>query len=226
MVKTDHPAAARGWLAEQPEAFRHLVLTGARLIERQPGEYVYAMGDPPDGLYALVAGRLKFVNYLTSGREVGTWLAEPIDWFGEVSMFDGKPRLQSVVAVERARLLHLSSAAFHAIVEAEPRYWRNFALILSNHLRTAMRFLEEVAPAASHIRIARLLMMMAAGESDRDPVAGAVVTVNQDHLAATAGLSRQSVNKALKRLEAAGLIERRYGAVILADPAGLGELGR
>ena len=218
--------SARGWLAEQPDELRRLVLGGARLMERLPGEYVYAMGDPPDGLYALVAGRMKFVNYHINGREVGAWITEPVDWFGEVSMFDGLPRLQSVVAVERSTVLHVPAGAFAAIVAAEPHYWRNFALILSNHLRTAMRFLEDMAAAASPIRVARILLMMAMGDKDREPQPGVVVTVNQEHLAATAGLSRQSVNKALKRLETEAMIERRYGAVILLDPARLANLGQ
>lgn len=218
--------SARGWLSEQPEALRRQVLAGARLMERLPGEYVYAMGDAPDGLYALVSGRLKFVNYQSDGREVGTWLTEPVDWFGEVSMFDGLPRLQSTVAVGRAQVLHLPAAAFTAIVAADPRCWRNFALILSSHLRTAMRFMEDMAAEASHIRIGRLLIMMARGEADRDPAPGTVIAVSQDQLAATLGLSRQSANKALRRLEGDGLVERRYGAVILTDPARLSEAGR
>ncbi|PWR23421.1 Crp/Fnr family transcriptional regulator [Zavarzinia compransoris] len=216
----------RGWLAEQPADLRRRVLAGARLMERLPGEYVYAMGDAPDGLYALVSGRLKFVNYHSAGREVGTWLTEPVDWFGEVSMFDRLPRLQSTVAIDRAAVLHLPAAAFEAIVGAEPRYWRNFALILSNHLRTAMRFMEDMSAEASHIRIGRLLVMMAMGEADREPAPGTVVAVSQEQLAATVGLSRQSANKALRLLETQGLIERRYGAVILADPARLAEAGR
>ncbi|PWR22892.1 Crp/Fnr family transcriptional regulator [Zavarzinia aquatilis] len=218
--------ATKGWLADQPEDLRRQILSGAHIMERQPGEYVYAMGDAPTGIYALTSGRLKFVNYLSSGREVGTWITEPVDWFGEVSMFDRLPRLQSTIALDRCVVLHLPAAGFEAIVAACPAYWRNFGLILSGHLRTAMRFLEDVAAEASHIRVGRLLVMMAAGESEREVTAGVVVEVSQDQLASTTGLSRQSANKALKRLEGEGLVERRYGAVILTDPARLAALGR
>ncbi len=218
--------AARGWLADQPDDLRRQVLAGARLIERLPGEKVYALGDAPDGLYALLSGRLKFVNYQRDGREVGTWITEPVDWFGEVSLFDGKPRLQTVVALDRSAVLFLPAPAFFAIVEAEPRFWRNFALILSSHLRTAMRFLEEMAAETAPVRIARVLIMMAVGESERDPLPGAVVEVSQEQLAATTGISRQSANKALRHLADAGLVERRYGAVILTDPARLADVGR
>ncbi|MCW0183456.1 MAG: Crp/Fnr family transcriptional regulator [Zavarzinia sp.] len=218
--------STKGWLADQPEDLRRQVLAGAHLMERQPGEYVYAMGDAPEGIYALASGRLKFVNYLSTGREVGTWITEPVDWFGEVSMFDRLPRLQSTIALDRSIVLHLPAPAFDAILAACPAFWRNFGLILSGHLRTAMRFLEDVAAEASHIRVGRLLVMMASGESDREPTPGMVVEVSQEQLAATTGLSRQSANKALKRLESEGLVERRYGAVILSDPARLAALGR
>jgi len=216
----------RGWLAEQPADLRRRLLAAARVIERRPGESVYTMGDPADGLYALLSGRMKFVNYLANGREVGTWVTEPVDWFGEVSMFDGLPRRQSTVALDPSVILHLPIAGFNAIVEAEPRYWRNFGIILSQHLRTALHYLEDVASEPSHIRIGRLLLMMATGESEKEPIPGAVVEISQEDLATTTGMSRQSANKALKRLEEAGLIERRYGAVILTHPTGLANVGR
>jgi CRP-like cAMP-binding protein len=130
------------------------------------------------------------------------------------------------VALDPSVILHLPIAGFNAIVEAEPRYWRNFGIILSQHLRTALHYLEDVASEPSHIRIGRLLMMMATGESEKEPSPGAVVEISQEDLATTTGMSRQSANKALKRLEDAGLIERRYGAVILADPARLANVGR
>lgn len=226
LARAERLLGTRGWLAEQPEDLRRRVLASSRLIERRPGESVYSIGDAPDGLYALLSGRMKFVNYLASGREVGTWVTEPIDWFGEVSMFDGLPRRQSTQVLDPSVILHLPMAGFNAIVEAEPRYWRNFGIILSQHLRTALYYLEDVAPEPGHIRIGRLLLMMASGETERMPMPGAVVEISQEDLATSTGMSRQSANKALKRLEQAGLIERRYGAVILVDPAGLANVGR
>lgn len=226
LARAERLLASRGWLAEQPEDLRRRIVAAGRLIERRPGESVYTIGDAADGLYALLSGRMKFVNYLANGREVGTWVTEPVDWFGEVSVFDGLPRRQTTLALDPSVILHLPMAGFNAIVDAEPRYWRNFGIILSQHLRTALHYLEDIATEPSHIRIGRLLLMMAAGESDRDPLPGAVVEINQEDLAATTGMSRQSANKALKRLEGDGLIERRYGAIILRDPPRLAGLER
>jgi CRP/FNR family transcriptional regulator, cyclic AMP receptor protein len=53
-----------------------------------------------------------------------------------------------------------------------------------------------------------------------------LVNVRQDELAALAGVSRQSANRELKRLEAAGLIKLSYGRLEVVDPSGLGKLGQ
>ena len=53
------------------------------------------------------------------------------------------------------------------------------------------------------------------------PGVGEVLRITQQELAYLAGLSRQRVNEALRRLEAQGLIRVEYGGLRILDMDGL-----
>ncbi|MDZ5649087.1 Crp/Fnr family transcriptional regulator [Nitrospirillum sp. BR 11828] len=210
----------RGWLAEQPADLRAEILARGRLRAYADGQAVYRGGDAPDGLYALVAGRMRLATVQEDGREVVILHAGPGQWFGEVSMVDGLPRGQTAVAKGDSLVLHLPGDAFARIVEANPRRWANFAGILSRHLRQATHYLGEVLALPTPQRTARLLALLCRLEegAESGPV---LLPLSQEDLAGMLGLSRQTANRALGRLEAAGLVRRGYGGVEVRDRAAL-----
>lgn len=210
----------RGWLAEQPADLRAEILARGRLRAYADGQAVYRGGDAPDGLYALVAGRMRLATVQEDGREVVILHAGPGHWFGEVSMVDGLPRGQTAVARGESVVLHLPAEAFARIVEADPRRWAHFAGILSRHLRQATHYLGEVLALPTPQRTARLLALLCRLEegAGSGPV---LLPLSQEDLAGMLGLSRQTANRALRRLEAAGLVRRGYGGVEVRDRAAL-----
>jgi len=50
--------------------------------------------------------------------------------------------------------------------------------------------------------------------------------MTQDALAAMVGVTRQSINRILKAYKAQGLIDVRYGRIIVSDPRSLAALTR
>ncbi|MBB6252363.1 Crp/Fnr family transcriptional regulator [Nitrospirillum iridis] len=210
---------ARGWLAEQSADLRAEILARGRLRAYADGQAVYRGGDAPDGLYALVSGRMRLATVQEDGREVVILHAGPGHWFGEVSMVDGLPRGQTAVARGDSLVLHLPAQAFARIVDADPRRWANFAGILSRHLRQATHYLGEVLALPTPQRAARLLALLCRLEE-----AGAgpcILPLSQDDLAGMLGLSRQTTNRALGRLERAGLVRLGYGGIQVPDGAAL-----
>ncbi|TWB42731.1 Crp/Fnr family transcriptional regulator [Nitrospirillum pindoramense] len=210
----------RGWLAEQPADLRAEILARGRLRAYADGQAVYRGGDAPDGLYALVTGRMRLATVQEDGREVVILHAGPGHWFGEVSMVDGLPRGQTAVAKGDSLVLHLPGEAFARIVEADPRRWANFAGILSRHLRQATHYLGEVLALPTPQRTARLLALLCRLEegAGSGPVQ---LPLSQEDLAGMLGLSRQTANRALGRLEGAGLVRRGYGGIEVRDMAAL-----
>ncbi|MEA1674193.1 Crp/Fnr family transcriptional regulator [Nitrospirillum sp. BR 11163] len=112
-------------------------------------------------------------------------------------------------------MLHLTAQAFAQIVGADPRRWANFAGILSRHLRQATHYLGEVLALPTPQRTARLLALLCRlEEAGSGPM---LLPLSQEDLAGMLGLSRQTANRALGRLERAGLVRRGYGGIEVRD---------
>jgi len=77
-----------------------------------PGETVVREGDPGDSLCIIVEGT---VEVDTDDRVVARMTAG--DFFGEISLFDGKPRSATVVAVDDVVLLKLTSSDFETLLK-------------------------------------------------------------------------------------------------------------
>ena len=81
-------------------------------VEVAAGEVVVREGDAADNLYVAIAGSL---SVSVSGREVGS--LGPNDWFGEIGLFDRRPRTATVTAVGDTTLWRIDGTMFLAVLE-------------------------------------------------------------------------------------------------------------
>jgi CRP-like cAMP-binding protein len=203
----------RGWLAEVPAGFRSEVLSRSDLMSLQPGETVYRVGDASTALYGVAEGQIG-----VHGREQGAGgtllhLVGPGFWTGEFAAATNKPRIISLVARTRARVLRLSVAQFQRIAEVDPMAWRHLVVMTVANNQRAIAVVNALRRVHAAERLAATLVNLAL-EVDGKP---AVLRVSQDDLGVMANLSRGSVNSALAALEARSLVRRDYGAVLVTD---------
>jgi CRP/FNR family cyclic AMP-dependent transcriptional regulator len=85
------------------------------------GDILFKQGDPPNGLYILLEGKLQVI---LQGNRVGSPIAVsevlPGQYVGEFGVFDGKPRSASVKAQLSSKLLFLPSKAFEVMIITQP----------------------------------------------------------------------------------------------------------
>lgn len=215
----------RGWLSEQPARLRATILESVRVRRFDSGGALFRHGEPPEGVFGLVSGRVKFRISTREGRELVQGLMGAGGWFGEVSLFDGEPRAQDAIALGQTVAVLFPVERFRAMTESHPEYLRNFAQIMTRNLRAMTTFAYEVASAPPSARIERLLGFLLQHELAQAHDSPVVLDVGQEVLAAVAGLSRQTVNRELNRLAASGVVECRYGRVVV-DAGVLRRLGR
>ena len=212
-MTTDH-LVADSWFDALPEAQRAGLLTRAQARTLDDGGHVYRIGDPPNGLHAVVAGRVRLVSYPAAGQELVNMIVRPGRWFGELSVIDGRERPHDAVAAGPARLLTVPMAAIASLTAAIPDLWRGLALLNCMHHRLGMREAERVRTLPA---LARLALFLAGG---RGHVDGRFDTT-QDELARIVGVSRQHMNGLLRQLAGEGLIASAYGGVTIRDRSGL-----
>jgi CRP/FNR family cyclic AMP-dependent transcriptional regulator len=194
---------------QRDEIQRFAELTRERSYPK--GSVILFQDDPGDSLFVLRAGRVKVVLIGEDGREVILGVLEPGAHFGELALIDDQPRSAHVIAMEDAQLLILRREDFRRRVEANPSVAWALLTELSRRLRRADVKIGGLVLLDVPGRIARLLLDLA------DETGGDAIDKPLTHqtIAQMIGASRETVSRAMKEFQDAGLItvERRRIAV-------------
>ena len=149
------------------------------------------------------------------GKEALLTLVEPPYWFGEISLFGDQPRTHYAFAEGACTLLLVPQAPLLALLEQQPQYWRDFALLMSHKLRLAFIALEEMSLLPAAPRLARRLLLIAENYDEGEP--RRVLHLLQEQLALMLAISRQTTNQILKGLEGQGILRLTYGEIEILD---------
>lgn len=209
---------ADNWFGGLAQGRREALVAHAQIVHLRDGARVYRLGDPPNGLHAVLEGRISLVSYPAPGTEMVSMVVKRGRWFGELSVLDGLERPHDAIATGPARLLRVPTTAISAIAQAEPLFWRELAQLLCMRQRRSLRETIRTRAHGGTERLAALLLADAARDED-----GRVRTTQED-IAHMLGLSRPYVNRLLQTLSRRGLISCAYGTITVRDRQGLREV--
>ena len=197
------------------------------VIRRLTNEIVYAAGDPPNGLFALISGEIRITQTTAAGRSALLMIASPGVWFGEAAMIDGQPRTSDAVAVGRVVVLQLSPLVFHRLTLDNTQHYAAFARLVCAQYRQAMEYIVTTSILPLPVRLAQRLLSLAQshGLQDRDTII-INLRLSQENLAEMVGVSRQSLNRALKVLESKGIVSVGYSSLTIRNGPALEVLAR
>ncbi|MGZ0703664.1 Crp/Fnr family transcriptional regulator [Pseudomonas piscis] len=213
------------WFSHLPASLQDSLLDGARLRRLAPGQYLFHRGDPPCGLYAVVDGAVRVGAVSAQGKEALLSLVEAPHWFGEICLFDGQPRTHDACAEGACTLLQVPQPILLQLLEEQPQYWRQFALLMSHKLRLAFINLEQLSLMPAPARVANRLLAIAAGYGEVAQ-SRSLLQLPQEQLALMLSLSRQTTNQILKDLQNQGILRLSYGEIEILDPERLRALAR
>jgi CRP/FNR family cyclic AMP-dependent transcriptional regulator len=190
---------------QREEIQRFAELTRERAYPK--GSVILFQDDPGDSLFVLRAGRVKVVLIGEDGREVILGVLEPGAHFGELALIDDQPRSAHVIAMDDSQLLILRREDFRRRVEANPSVAWALLTELSRRLRRADVKIGGLVLLDVPGRIARLLLDLA-DETGSDAIEK---PLTHQTIAQMIGASRETVSRAMKEFQDAGLItvERR-----------------
>ncbi|CAG9189149.1 transcriptional regulator, Crp/Fnr family [Paraburkholderia sabiae] len=210
------------WFRSAPDALRMQLIETGRTRRLPAGQRLFNRGDADDGFYCVLDGLMRIGSASVDGKEALLAVIEPVNWFGEIALFDGQTRTHDAYAERDTLLFHVPRAALTALLERTPAFWHAFGLLLTHKLRLAFDAIEEAALLPAAQRVARRLLLMAGGYGGGD--AGAlrsVLKVPQEDLAMMLALSRQTTNQILKQFETQGALALRYAEIEIVDAAKL-----
>ena len=205
------PLDKRGWLSEQPDAFREWVAAVARWRAYDDGQIVYQAGDDSDGLYGLADGGLELGFPLMADEPVTIYRAEIGFWIGDSAELSRKPRMISMHAAGPTRLLHIPSQDVRTILAKYPQYWRSFYELSARNVNMAMTLLAESLALTVRARVCRRLLALTKQDAN--------VEITQDNLAKLVGVTRATLRRCIAELAAEGGLETGYRALRVANAA-------
>jgi len=101
------------------------------------GEVLFEQGDPADGLYFVVSGRLVVEHVDGEGKARPIGEAGRGQSLGEMAFFTGAPRTARASAIRDSVLVQFTNAEFDALVSARPQLMRSVAAGLVERLNQA-----------------------------------------------------------------------------------------
>jgi CRP/FNR family cyclic AMP-dependent transcriptional regulator len=216
---------ADAWFAYCPDELRLALLRLGRVQRLGAGEALFARGQAAQGLCCVLEGALRIGAVQPDGSESVLAFVEPGQWFGEISLIDGLPRTHDAVADGATLLLRVPQAGLQAWLAEHPAHWQSIAQLACAKLRMLFGVLEDIAHLPLEGRLAKRLWLLAHGYGARTGPPRRRLYLPQEQLALMLGVSRQSANKALRALEARGVIALRYGEIELLDLPALAPAG-
>lgn len=169
-------------------------------------EVVIKKGEPGHVLCFLVEGRLQGVDFTVDGREVGLYFVEPNDYFGELSVIDGLPRPEFVIAVGRSRVGTLPREEARTLLVSTPAMAQRITARLAQRLRlvSAQRTLLGLPNPAQ--RICAQLIQLSVKVADGKVVIAHAPT--HQEIAIMINTSRETVTRVFQVLQARGILKR------------------
>ncbi len=186
----------------------------------QGGEIVFSQGDPGDGLYGVVTGKIRISAGAADGREIFLNIMEPGDTFGEIALLDGGARTASATATAPSELVSIRREHFNGLLEREPGVALELLRICGERLRWTSGLVEDAALLDAPARLAKRLLSLGQlhGEHTGN---GIVLRISQEELASFLGVSRQVVNQYLQDWKARAWVDLGRGVVIVRDEAAI-----
>lgn len=192
------------------------------MVHFPAGEFVFHAGDSEGGLYGVVTGGVGVHLPSDEGIAVLAHVLRCGAWFGYGPLLRGRKRSLSFSLIEPSLLFHVPLSHAQEIAHRSHSH-KNAILSVSEYgMDAATKVIETLLIRNTDRRIAATLLRVAPPPDDGRSTSEVLLT--QWQLGEMANAERKVVNRALKRLEANGMLRVSYGRIEIVDRAALRNL--
>lgn len=179
------------------------------------GTFVFRRGELPANVHIVRTGTVELSREV-NGRRVTLQILRPGDVFGDVPAFLGDADVFDARAIEDCTILSLDAEGLFTLLQTRPLIARRWFVSLAERMAGLQNRLIDLLAGGIEAQLASILL--------READESGWVRTTQGTLAAMLGVQRSSVQRVLKQLESAQLIELQYRCIDLVDRGGLASL--
>ena len=171
-------------------------------------------------MYIVFSGRLKVIQISTDGKEQILVTRKKGDYFGEMSLIDGKTQPATVVAMEDSTVGLVSKNDFESIFLKNEKVLKQIIFMLCERLRESWSMLRVRSFEDAENRVRAVLTHVSSLYGIKD-MRGDIIPLKMTHqeIADYASLARETVSRLLSRFCQAGEIEILENKNIVLKPS-------
>lgn len=189
-----------------------------KTLKINKGKTILFQSDDSTDLYIVLEGQVRISLVDAGGGELVLTTFKKGDFFGEMSLIDGKPRSASVIADEATLLGVLKREKIFNVIKKDPLTAIEFMEALVERLRNANEMISALAFLDVNERLLKLFADIIDNDGRKKQDGFYMIKkFTQKELAARIGASREAVSKILRVLSMKGMIEDR-GTHYLISP--------
>jgi CRP/FNR family cyclic AMP-dependent transcriptional regulator len=198
-----------------------LAEVGRRVSKKRfkKNEVILYEEDTNEFIYMILEGGVKVVQTSEDGKETILAMHQPSDFFGEMTLIDGKTVPATVVATEDSQVAIISRKDFKSMLYGQNKVLERLLEILCGRLRESWDKIKILTYKDASLRI-KMLFVMLSGEYGEKTPEGVTLKVKLTHqsVADMTGLARETVTRVLDRWQKDGEISVLKNKYILLGP--------
>lgn len=189
-----------------------IISDGFKIYKVKKGKVIFYQYEESTDLYIILEGSVKASLSDSEGKELVLNIFKKGDFFGELSLLDGKPRSATIVTTEDSIIGVLKREHFLKLLKNNPMISISLLSALVERIRMTDEMLGAMAFLDVSRRILKFLMNIAEkeGEKTKDGLIK-IKKITHRELASCTGASREAVTKALKVLKFKGILREEEG---------------
>ncbi len=181
--------------------------TGITIEEFKKNEVVLHEEDTNEFMYIILFGKVKVIQTTEDGKEIILAVHKADDFFGEVSLIDGKTSPATVQTLEDSLIAFIAKKDFYSLLVTQSKVLEKMLHIFCSRLRESWEriYILNAKNASDRVKLLFLTLSHKNGSATSD---GIVLNLKLTHqeIADMAGLSRETVTRILDKLQKDGEI--------------------
>lgn len=170
-------------------------------------------------MYIILEGEAKVVQVTGEGKGIIVTMHRTGDFFGELSLIDGKTAPATVKATYDSVTAIISKKDFYTLIHSQKKVLENLLQSLSSRLRESWKRIQllNFNDAAQRIKMLFIMLAETYGKETPRGMLLSVKLIHQD-IADMTGLTRETVTRVLDKLQKAGEIKVLENKFIQLNP--------
>jgi len=176
--------------------------------------------DTSEFMYIILFGKVKAVRMTEDGKEIILAVHQAGEFFGEMSLIDGKTTPASVIATEDSLIAIIAKNDFYSILSAHNKVMISLLKILCARLRKCWDTIQLLNFNNASQRTKMLFLMLSDEYGEKSPE-GVTLNIKLTHqdIAEMTGMTRESVTRILDKWKNSGEITIQKNKFIRLNPA-------